>query len=305
MRRNISRLIFIGIAIAGIGLFIGCQGDQGPAGPQGPIGSIGPQGQPGEAVPFITGTISAPRHTVNWDEVYGTADFYVVKAPSLPSVTVNSIPVDLNLQFPDGKLTYHSGDLPVTGGNSATVRVSYKKTDQTDALAQGSVTVPADFAITGDSVKVGPADTVHLDWMPANGADGYFISLRVFVAYVDTSDSNHGLTFEMDTVVTDTTFEQPADVFFPDTSGLAGYISYEAQLDLSAVSGPLYAGDAGNITGDGYGFIYGWNDGPDISLDLDIPLASKSSAHILGDPQEFFLKYTNRLMTAGDMSLLR
>lgn len=294
MRRSVYRLGLISIAIIGIGMFIGCEGDQGPAGPQGPIGPIGPQGQPGEAVPFITGTISAPRHTVNWDEVYGSADFYVVKAPSLPAVTVNSIPVDLDLQFPDGKLTYHSGDLPITGGNNAVVGVSYKKTDLSDALAQGSVTVPGDFSITGDSVKVGPADTLHLDWMPSNGADGYFISLRVFVAYVDTSDSNHGLTFEMDTVVTDTTFEQPADVFFPDTSGLAGYVSYDAQLDLSAVSGPLYSGDAGNITGDGYGFIYGWNDGPDISLDLDIPLIAKSVGFARHDPLVAFMKYTSR-----------
>ena len=140
--------------------------------------------------------------------------------------------------------------------------------------------MPQDFAVTGDSLKVGPADTVHLDWSPAAGADGYFIMIRVFVAYVDTNDSNHGLTYEMDTVVTDTTFEQPANVFFPDTSGLAGYISYDAQLDISAVSGPLYAGDAGNIAGDGYGFIYGWNDGPEISFDLDISLVLKSAASI-------------------------
>jgi len=296
MGRRVFQIVIAAVMIFGMGIVSGCAGDQGPEGPQGPTGAIGPQGDPGETVPYITGTISAPRHTVNWDEVYGSADVYVVKAPSLPSVTVNSLPIDLNLQYPDGKLNYHSGDLPVSGGSNATVRVSYAKTDQTGALAQGSVSVPGDFAVTGDSLKVGPADSVRLDWSPAAGADGYFVMLRVFVAYVDTSGSNHGLTFEMDTVVTDTTFKQPADVFFPDSNTLAGYISYDAQMDISAVSGPLYVGDAGNVTGDGYGFIYGWNDGPEVSLDLDISLVLKSAAARKYTPREAFQKYTDRLL---------
>ncbi len=296
MRRYLFRIFIVAIMIFGLGIIYGCEGDQGPIGPQGPIGSIGPQGDPGEVVPYITGTISAPRHTVNWDEVYGSADIYVVKSPSLAAVTVNSLPIDLNLQYPDGKLNYHSESLNITGGNNATVRVNYTKTDQTDAIAQGVVTVPGDFAVTGDSLNVGLADTVHMDWSPATGADGYFVMMRVFIAYVDTNDSNHGLTFEMDTVVTDTTFSQPANVFFPDTTALAGYISYDAQMDISAVSGPLYAGDMGNITGDGYGFIYGWNDGPDVTLDLNIPLVFKSLKTRQCDPRDVFRAYTDQLM---------
>jgi hypothetical protein len=296
MGRSLYQVILAATMLFGLGILFGCTGDQGPQGPQGPTGPIGPQGDPGETVPFITGTISAPRHTVNWDEVYGSADVYVVKAPSVPSVTVNSLPIDLSLQYPDGKLNYHNGDLPVSGGENADVKISYTKTDQTAGLAQGIVTVPGDFAVTGDSLVVAPGDTVHLDWSPASGADGYFAMLRVFVAYVDTSGSNHGLTFEMDTVITDTTFAQPADAFFPDPNTLAGYISYDAQLDVSAVSGPLYVGDAGNIDGDGYGFIYGWNDGPDVTLDLDIMLTQKSAGvSERYDPLEAFREYTNRL----------
>jgi hypothetical protein len=296
MGRRVFQFVILAAAILGLAIVFGCEGDQGPEGPQGPIGPAGPQGDPGETTPYITGTILAPRHTVNWDEVYGSADVYVVKSPSLAGVTVNSHPVDLNLQYPDGKLHYHSGDLPVYGGNNATVRVGYTRTDQTEALAQAVVAVPGNFAVTGDSLKVGPADTVHLDWSPATGAGGYFVMIRVFVAYVDTNDSNHGLTFEMDTVVTDTTFAQPADVFFPDTNGLAGYISYDAQMDISAVSGPLYAGDMGNVTGDGYGFVYGWNEGPDVSLDLDITLVIKSTGvPARYDPLEAFREYTDHL----------
>lgn len=295
MGTRVFEIVVVFAAIIGLAVFAGCEGDPGPQGPQGPIGPVGPQGDPGETAPYITGTISAPRHTVDWDEVYGSADIYIVKSPSLAAVTVNSLPVDLNLQFPDGKLSYHSGDLPISGGDNATIRVTYSRTDQTDAVAQGIVTVPGDFAVTGDSLKVGPADTVRLDWSPAAGADGYFVMIRVFVAYVDTNDSNHGLTFEMDTVVTDTTFEQRANVFFPDSNALAGYISYDAQMDISAVSGPLYAGDMGNITGNAYGFVYGWNDGPDVSLDLDITLVVKSARLGRYGPLEAFREYTERL----------
>lgn len=295
MGDRVYRFIVAIVLILGLSIVAGCEGDQGPQGSQGPTGPTGPQGDPGETVPFITGTISAPRHTVNWDEVYGTADVYVVKTPSLPTVTVNSYTVDLNLQYPDGKLNYHSGDLPIAGGNAAVVTVGYTKADQSSAQAQANITVPGDFAITGDSAKVSPTDTVRMDWSPSSGADGYFVMLRVFVAYVDTSNTNYGLTFEMDTVVTDTTFIQPAEVFFPDLNTVAGFISYDAQMDISAVSGPLYPGDAGNVTGDGYGFVYGWNDGPDVSLDLDIMLVLKSMRGDRLDPREEFQNYMNRL----------
>jgi len=287
MRAHTQYSVFAMSIILLIVPLLGCEGDQGPEGKLGLTGPTGPQGETGEAVPFITGVIAAPRHDSGWQEIYGSAELRIVKIPSLPTVRVNDFYMGTRFDEISEGLRYSSDRLPLSPGDIATVRIDYSDTDGDSAQAVATVTVPGDFDVISDPIQAGPADTLRLDWTPSADAEGYYINIATLVRYRDTLGNIHGSAFDLDTIGIDTFFEISADNFFRDgiTPGLFQDAPY-SYISVSAMTGPLFVDDAGNISGDGHGFIYGCNFGSGVvNFELDVPAKSSD----VGKPPDTYI----------------
>ena len=283
---------FFAIAVILSGMLLsGCEGDQGPQGPIGPTGAGGPQGETGEMAPFITGIVAAPRVTGDGEEDFASAAVTVSKIPSLPRITINGFALGGNPESGQPLLDYLISDLPIIDGDNANLRVTYSTSGGDSAVAQAAVIVPKDFEIFGNTQDIGYHDTLRLDWTASGSADGYFVSLQTHLLYFDSTDAIREFRFRLDTVVADTLFEIPGGMLLPDSTITRGYSSTDASLSVSAVSGPVFPGDAGNVQGDGRGFFWGWNHGQPLSLTLDVGIGKDAGVTIRADPIKAFLKY--------------
>lgn len=272
-------------------LLSGCEGDQGPQGPVGPTGATGPQGETGEMAPFISGVVAAPRVTGDGEEDFASAAVTVTKIPSLPRITINGFALGGNPESDHPLLDYLISDLPIIDGDNANLRVTYSTSGGDSALAHAAVIVPKDFEIFGNTQDIGYHDTLRLDWTAAGSADGYFVSLQTLLLYFDSTGAIREFRFRLDTVVADTLFEIPGGMLLPDSTITRGYSSTDAALSVSAVSGPVFPGDAGNVQGDGRGFFWGWNHGQPLSLIVDVGIGKSAGEAIHADPIRAFLKY--------------
>ncbi len=274
MRRRVGAIL-VAATVAALGFLLpGCEGDQGPQGEIGPTGPTGPQGEPGEITPFITGIIRAPFFSMGAHQIYGTADINISKIPSLPVVRVNNFNIGQRLSGTGEGLTFYSNSLSVGPGDPATLTVDYLSASGDSMQASAGITIPQDFTVTPDFIVATQNDTVRLDWTPSAGADGYYIIIATQVEYMDTLGIYYRHSFELDTIVADTFFEMAAAPFFPEGIDPGLYLGPQYMISyvrLSAVSGPVFAEDSQNITGDGYGFVYGENLSPEIVLDLAVP----------------------------------
>jgi len=221
-------------------LFIsGCEGPQGPAGPAG--------SQP----LWIEGYIQISNQALPKGSAYLT----VLNCPVIPSVKINDLSIPYNGH---GFYTY---DLLIAPGQPAELTVIYTKPDNSQGFAGASISMPGMFEITShnpDSTLFLPkgADLV-VAWSASEHASAYDIYCSVSYRYGDFNDSTRSGYFSFDTLMSETSITIPARRIFPDIAEIDTLKRGSGSLYIDAKNGPIYEGDAENVSGDGNGYFIG------------------------------------------------
>ena len=231
-------IIFV-ILLTIIFIFIGCEGPVGPQGPQGPAGT---------SEVWIHGSIYA-NSTYN---PYGKSYISVYNTTTIPQVTLNSMEYiydgDFSLEF-----------APLSPGENAHITVDGINLDGDSIHSYSDIIVPGpiDFynESSNDTIYITLGEDALFIWNNANNSKIYELYIYIYYYYEDTSGLYTSYSFNMDTMLTDTSFTITSNTICPNIGEISEIINTSGYCWVSASNGPLYTGDTSNVYGDGAGFI--------------------------------------------------
>jgi hypothetical protein len=225
-------------------LLVGCEGDQGPEGPS------------GTTLPFI-------RAKVHFflDESMATspvsAVVYIDRLPEIPQVAISQISIPYTTQSESGELRFVKEDLPFSAGDQVALSVSYVESES----ANSTIITPGSFELTSPdtaSTYLPLGDTLTFQWSVSEEAEAYNLNIRSNWTYIDSLGTWHDFRFYLDSMTTETQIGYPQDLLLPDLSQVIEVFYNEVRIELHAITGPVFEGDLGNITGDGIGMFNGY-----------------------------------------------
>ena len=256
-------------------VLLACEGKQGPIGPQGLQGDKGDPGEdgdpgepglPGPEKIYVYGMIANTGWT--WVDVY--------YAPVIPQVEVNQnvLPV---WYWGEGEGYFTFWDsIQISIGASAQLSVEYTKGTDT-VTATASPKVPGNFGIGSPD----PSQWAYIPenspftvlWSAASNADFYWVEFQLIYDYFDAFGNLKIFAIGLQTFQTATSLTFSADDLFPpDFDHLSGWIYNEGYFDVAAMNGPkIESGSAGNVTGDGNGYFWGYSYGDYLNIMVGTP----------------------------------
>jgi len=252
-------------------LLVGCEGEQGPQGPAGP-NSI-----------YIIGNV----RTVGWfgsRETTGMVDIWVSGSNVIPTVEVNDIPIPFNIG--SVPLRFSDWNFPIFAGEQVRLVVTYGDSD----VATSTITMPDSFELTSpdtasDSLSLG--DTLTLQWSISEAAEIYHLYFRSFLWYSDTLGGDtlyYYFDFYCDTLTTETQVSFLPNLLLPDSFQIYQFVGGSVVVELYAISGPVLAGDPGNITGDGNGIFNGYTYTREYYFQWQLPAPLSSAIKQTSEP---------------------
>jgi hypothetical protein len=253
--RTKSAFTVIAIVITAI-MFMGCEGKKGPQGPEGPSGN---------SPIYIIGQIKGPGW-FNTTDSSGRVDIWVSGLNEVAVVEVNGIPIPF---YPGNvPLRYENLDFPIFAGDQAQLVMTYGSSN----VATATIIMPDSFELVsppiGTSLIIG--DTLSFQWTISNGADAYHVIINTYLWYHDTLGVGQTFIFHIDTLITQTEISFPPNRIFPETIQIDTVFEGSGSIELSAISGPVFNGDPGNIQGDGTGVLNGWTFGAGNSYSVQL-----------------------------------
>ena len=185
---------------------------------------------------------------------------------SMPRVSSSALPgIENPVELPilalgptGGSLSYY-GRIWIDEEESAHLVVEFGRPDGSTGTAEATVCVPDYFSIldVSNGGNITSMSDVTAEWSSSDGAEKYYIFGSYYCTYRNLSAEEISTSFWRDTVVTDTTFVFHGADLFPSPADLDYHISFDGNVSISPVCGPIETGDSGNVTGDGEGFFIG------------------------------------------------
>jgi hypothetical protein len=221
-------------------------------------GCVGDTGLPGPAaVPqaYISGSVEIMG---NFPDTTAQVYVSVYNVTSVPQVSLNGI--ELGYSPPS---YFQVNDFPIMAEDSARLEVIYQKSNGDTAIARANIRMPGHGLITSHDTS--QVDTIAFDenlvftWNPANGADFYRVHFSFQTAYKDTLfGPTEYFYWSKDSLLYGTTISFAAAEIFPQIQPGGQVLNGQGLFDIRAGTGPWQVGAPGNITGDGFGYFYGW-----------------------------------------------
>jgi hypothetical protein len=254
---------------------IGCEGDRGPAGPAG-VSPI-----------YIFGRVETPYPP--GEDTTGDAFVTVEGLDIVPSVSINNIPIAYQ---PGGApLYFEDRDFHIFAGEQAVLEVKWISHDGDSLFAMSNLILPDSFSIISpdpESFTLQLGDSITIQWSSSLGASAYYYEFSVGYDYYDASGNFHSFSFRDHSITVNTHLVLSGSELFPDLVLIDSLQSVGwVQIEVWAISGPVFEGDWGNIEGNGIGFFKGWTFGDMESFMIsDIVPVSKESL----EPQQFIMR---------------
>ena len=276
-----SKVTVVIIALIAI---MGCKCSDGPEGPAGPEGPT--------AI-FVTGYI------YDYD-TYSAGYVRISAIPNVPSVDISDNALILERTSYYNCLSYYNYELPLIQGDEAQLTIDYTKINGTSGTAGSNITLPGEFEYTShepdSTIILSLGDSLEVEWAASSDANGYYIYMSLYYRYLDTLGAYHYVSVGLDTAITDTGIFFPSSRIFPNQNEIdtITWVDSYSGIHVYAISGPLFPGDDGNITGDGIGRFNGLNYGGRLNLDLEgAGLLAGQSEDPKEKLQEFIIKSTH------------
>jgi hypothetical protein len=245
--RVLTKFFVSSLVVLSLMILTGCEGDPGPQ---------GPEGQTGTNLINVLGYIYGPTLTDSTPD----ASISVFNSPSVPSASINNI----DLEHRPAPWPGHEGfefwdDLSISNGESASLLVTYTKLDGNPGTAQASGALPGSFEITShDTGSVNPISLqsdLTITWSASSGMDAYLVHFSSHYHYTDYLGNQHyGSTYYDSLLITTTITYTPTQIV-PNPSEIDTLDYINGGFYIYAVDGPIFQGDIGNVTGEGYGFF--------------------------------------------------
>lgn len=251
--------ILLTMAILAIGLagFTGCSDDDDNGATTAP--TVKPYVY---AMAFLEG----PMRKAEGDPGYAYVS--VADAPMIPQVTLNGESAELNPEMTiyGGSLGFY-GEFLQDAGNAVALQV-----DLDGERGGASTTIPDEFDIVGDQdVYLAYFSSHTFAWTAATGAERYWVWADFEATYLDTAGVTRYWDNSIATVTTGTSISFTATDMFPPAGEVDSFTYFWGDLDVTAINGPMQAGEGVNITGAVTGYLIGVGGGIDWDIEEIVP----------------------------------
>lgn len=198
-------------------------------------------------------------HPGDPDTTVTAAYFWVTNSPSIPYAVINNEEYEAYDYYSSFRI--NAWDIDVEPGGEVSIDVYFTSSNNLESVASVDIFYPGNFEILTlddrwhDTMNLG--EDYFLDWTSSENADYYSLGIQYDYNYRDSYAEWRVHYLRLDTVLTDSELNLSAAFLYPDIEEIYTFEGGDGRVNIYAVTGPMLAGEPGNVEGDGFGIVRG------------------------------------------------
>jgi len=183
----------------------------------------------------------------------------VTNSPSIPSVVINGT----EYEYFDNYIyfRFNAWDIDVEPGGKVSIDVYFTSSNQLQSVAGVDIFYPGNFELLTlensivDTMRLG--EDYFLDWTTSENADGYPVTVQYWYSYYNSANEWFNSHYSLDTIMIESELTLSSSFLYPDLEEVYDFYGGDGRIDIYAATGPMLAGEPGNVEGDGFGIVNG------------------------------------------------